>query len=286
MLSKPLTRGLILATLGLTAMVGIAAAAEPDKPRELLQPPKETIASPITDRLALRGIYQQPSVTTDLRYDATAGTLGTQLSGEKDFGLDDELNQVTLELMFRMLDRHRIRADFFQLRRNGTARMTQQVRFGDDTYAADDEVVTTSDIRFFGLTYTYSFIHAERFELSAGLGLHLFQVEGMTAVPVRRLQQDFDAAGPYPTLAVDGTYRVTDRFSLNARAQYFGIGIDDVDGSLGIYHADVQFRAWRNLAFGLGYTKTALHVDSTDEGFAGRLFIDVKGPEAFVRASF
>jgi hypothetical protein len=221
-----------------------------------------------------------------LRYDNSAGALGTELTGEKDLGLDDELNQATLEMMFRMLDRHRIRADFFQLKRNGTAQLTRQVQFGDDTYTASDQVVTTSDIRFFGLTYTYSFIHAERFEFSAGVGLHLFQVEGMTSVPARRLQQDFDAAGPFPTLAVDGTYRVTKRFSLNARAQYFGVGIDTVDGSLGIYHADVQFRAWPNLAFGLGYTKTSLHVDSTDDSFSGRLFIDVKGPEAFARVSF
>lgn len=281
MLRKSLVSGLVLAVFA-----SAGGAAEPAKPRELLQPPKQAIASPITDRFALRGIYQQPSVTTDLRYDNGAGLLGTELSGEKDLGLDDELNEVTLELMFRMLDRHRIRADFFQLKRNGTAQMTQTVRFGDDTYTATDRVVTTSDLRFFGLTYTYSFIHAERFEFSAGLGLHLFQVEGMASVPTRRLQQDFDAAGPFPTLAVDGTYRVTDRFSLNARAQYFGIGIDDVDGSLGIYHADVQFRAWKNLAFGLGYTKTSLHVDSTDDSFSGRVFFDVKGPEAFVRVSF
>lgn len=281
MLRKSLVPGLALA-----AFVSAGVAADADKPRELLQPPKQTIASPITDRFALRGIYQQPGVTTDLRYDSDTGLLGTELSGEKDFGLDDELNEATLEMMFRMLDRHRIRADFFQLKRNGTAQMTKTVRFGDDTYTAADTVVTTSDLRFFGLTYTYSFIHAERFEFAAGIGLHLFQVEGMTSVPTRRLQQDFDAAGPFPTLAVDGTYRVTDRFSLNARAQYFGIGIDDVDGSLGIYHADVQFRAWKNLAFGLGYTKTSLHVDSTDDSFSGRLFFDVKGPEAFVRVSF
>ena len=281
MFPKSLACGLILAVVA-----GRAMAAEPAAPRELLQPPKTTVASPITDRFALRGSYQQPKVSTDIRYDNAAGLLGTELSGEKDLGFDDELNQGTLEMMFRMLDRHRVRADFFQLKRNGTAQMTRTVRFGDDTYTLSDQVVTTSDIRFFGLTYTYSFIHAERFEFSAGLGLHLFQVEGMAAVPVRRLQQDFDAAGPFPTLAVDGTYRVTDRFSLNARAQYFGIGIDDVDGSLGIYHADVQFRAWKNLALGLGYTKTSLHVDSTDDSFSGRLFFDVKGPEAFVRVSF
>jgi hypothetical protein len=262
------------------------SAAEPAKPRELLQPPKQVIASPITDRFALRGSYQLPKVNTDLRYDSSTGTLGTDLTAEDDLGLDDQLNKGSLEMTLRLLERHRIRAEFFQLRRAGDVTMTRAVEFGDDTYTVNDRVVTENDIRFLGLTYTYSFLRAERFEFSAGGGLHLFQVDGRASVPVRRLQQDFDAAGPFPTLAVDGTYRITPRFSLNARAQYFGIGIDEVDGALGIYHADLQFRAWRNLAIGVGYTKTALRVDSTDDGFSGRLGVDVKGPEAFLRASF
>jgi hypothetical protein len=277
---------LVTCTLAAALLSAGAGAAEEAKPRELLQPPKETIASPITDRFALRGIYQRASVSTQLRYDDSAGGLGTTLSGEGDLGLASRQSKPSLEMMFRMLERHRIRADFFEVKRDGVATMNRQIRFGDDTYTVNDQVITNSDIRFFGLTYTYSFLKAERFEFAAGGGLHLFQADGRAAVPVRRLQQDFDAAGPFPTIAVDGTYRVTKRFSVNARAQYFGIGIDNVDGSLGIYHADVQFRAWRNLAFGLGYTKTALHVDSSDPSFSGRLFLDVKGPEAFFRASF
>lgn len=281
MTARTLALGLL--TLG---CAGAAQAAAPEAPRELLQPPKVEIASPITDRFALRGSYQQPRVTTDIRYDASAMALGTPLSGEDDLGLDDELNKGALEMMLRMADRHRIRGDFFQLKRAGDRVMTQTVRFGDDVYDVSDRVVTNTDIRFFGLTYTYSFLKAERFEFSAGAGLHLFQVEGEAAVPDRRISEEFDAAGPFPTIAVDGTYRITPRISFNARAQYFGVGIDDVDGALGIYHADLQFRAWRNLAFGVGYTKTHLSVESTDDSFAGRLGIDVKGPEAFVRVSF
>ncbi len=282
-----MVKSILLAASLLAAGAGSALAADSDpKPRELLQPPKVTIASPITDRFSVRGSYQQPSVSSALRYDSSTGQRGTDLSGEGDLGLDDQLNKGNLELMFRMLDRHRIRGEFFQLKRGGEALMLRPVRFGDDTYLVSDRVVTETDIRFFGLTYTYSFLKAERFEFSGGFGLHLFQVDGLASVPARRLEERLDAAGPFPTVAVDGSYRITPRFSLNARAQYFGVGIDAFDGSLGVYHADLQFRAWRNLALGLGYTKTSLRVDSTDESFAGRLAVDVKGPEAFVRVSF
>ncbi|HEV7633721.1 MAG TPA: hypothetical protein VGO41_12125 [Steroidobacteraceae bacterium] len=275
----------LAAAIALCLVPAMLSAAEP-KPRELLQPPTMAIASPITDHFALRGSYYQPSISTDLRYDPSTGGPGTVFSTEDAFGMDDELNKGTMEMMIRMLDRHRLRVDFFKLTRHGDAVLTQGLQFGDDSYLVGDRVVSDLDVRMLGLTYTYSVIRAERFEFGVGLGLHLIQAEGMGSVPLRGLSQEFDAAGPFPTIAVDGTYRVTKRFSINAHAQYFGIGIDEVDGSLGIYHADVQFRAWSNLAFGLGYTKTTVSVDSTDPDFTGRLGLDVSGPEAFVRVSF
>ena len=261
------------------------SAAEP-QPRVLLQPPRMAIASPITDHFALRGSYYQPSISTNLRYDSSAGSPGTVLSAEDTFGMDDELNKGTLEMMLRLRERHRVRVDFFKLTRHGDTVLTQGMRFGDDTYLAGDRVLSDLDLRMLGLTYTYSVIRAERFEFGVGLGLHLVEAEGRGAVPLRNLDDEFDAAGPFPTIAVDGSYRVTRRFSINAHAQYFGAGIDEVDGSLGVYHVDVQFRAWKSLALGVGYTKTTVSVDSTDPQFTGRLGLDVTGPEAFVRVSF
>lgn len=275
-----------LATLVAFATLPAVLPAAEQKPRELLQPPTMAIASPITDHFSLRGSYYQPSISTDMRYDPASGTPGTAFSAEDTFGMDDELNKGTLEMMIRLRDRNRLRVDFFKLTRHGDAVLTNGLRFGDDTYLVGDRVVSDLDVRMLNLTYTYSVIRAERFEFGVGAGIHLIQAEGMGAVPLRGLSQEFDVAGPFLTFAVDGTYRVTDRFSLNARAQYFGLGIDEVDGSLGMYHADVQFRAWKNLAFGLGYTKTTLSVESTDPDFTGRLGLDVTGPEAFVRVSF
>jgi hypothetical protein len=280
-------------SLRLTILLGLAAApvtllaADVASPaRELLQPPRVAIASPITDRFAMRGGYYQPSVSTDLRYDGTSGIRGTPLNGEDVLGLDDELNTGFYELVFRLRPRHRLRVDYFKFARSGDAVVNQQIRFGEDTYRVNDRVLTKLDQRALGMTYQYSVIRAERFEFGAGLGLHLMQAEAEAQVPLRRLREEFDAAAPFPTLAVDGSYRVSNRLSINARVQYLGIGIGDVNGSFGIYHADLQWRAWKNLAVGVGYTKTTTLVDSGDPDFSGRLDLEVGGPEAFVRVSF
>src|SRR4051812_40299320 len=88
------------------------------KPRELLQPPKTTIASPITDRLAIRGIFYSPQISTDLRNDASTGAAGTPISAEDTLAMQDRMQQGGIDLMFRMLDRHRIRVAFYKQTRS------------------------------------------------------------------------------------------------------------------------------------------------------------------------
>ena len=68
-----------------------------------------------------------------------------------------------------------------------------------------------------------------------------------------------------------------------------GIGAGGPVGAVGngTFHACLQFRAARNVAFGLGYTGTLYEVDSADpDFFSGYLWIHDHGPEAFIRVSF
>src|SRR3954462_6547227 len=57
------------------------------KPSDVLKPDSRAIPSPVTDRFSMRVIYFQPSVTTNIRLDATDGTPGTLLNAEDDLGL-------------------------------------------------------------------------------------------------------------------------------------------------------------------------------------------------------
>jgi hypothetical protein len=264
------------------------AGAKSEEKREFLKPPAATIASPITDRLAVAGVFYMPTVATAMRYDSpTTGMPGTVFSGEDTLLLDNKLNQGGVEFVFRMLQRHRIRVDFFKMTRSNDLVPNQVIRFGDNVYgAAGDSVHSLLDMRTLGLAYTYSFFRREKVELSAGLALHLLQAEGELAVPAKFIRDNFDVAGPFATLVFDGTWRFTRRFSANLQAQYLGGNVDTVDGSYSVYHGDVQFRARPNLAFGLGYSQTTLKITSTDIDLPGFFNFEHKGPQAFVRVSY
>lgn len=277
--------------LALAVLVaGIAAqslAQQADSGRVLLQPPPDVIASPISDRFALRVLYYGPTIGTNLRYDASDGTPGTLIGVEGLLGQRDSAHQGTIDLMFRMGERHRIAADFYQLSRRGDAVVDEQVRFGDDVYDANDRVVSDMELRKLGVTYTYSLLRRERVELGVGLGLHLLQLQGSAAVPAEFQREQLDTAGPFAALAAHATWRISRRFSLNLSGQYLDLNPDGVKAAFRHYHADVQYRGWRNLSFGVGYSYSGYLVDSTDEDFfQGYYRLVYQGPEAFVRVSF
>ncbi|MEY2853367.1 MAG: hypothetical protein RL030_499 [Pseudomonadota bacterium] len=267
-------------------MAAAARTAATDDVRVLLQPPPEVQYSPLTDRFAMRGSYFKPAMDTAIRYDTSPLVQGTPISAEDTLGMDDNMNLATLELVFRLTPRQRLRADYLKISRKGDAVLDAPLVFGEDTFLPGDRVESSLDMRLLNLTYTYSIFRHERWELALGMGLHLLQAQGEAEVPARFLGDEFSVAGPFPSLALEGTVLITTRFSFNARAQYLTGNSSSVDGSYAHYHADVQFRAWPNVAFGLGYTSYSIRVDSTDEDFSGRFVLKAKGPEAFVRVSF
>lgn len=278
-----------LPTLFLLAASAASMAGEPAPAagqRELLQPPKSTIASPITDRFAVRAVYLRPSIDTLVRYDSSTGVPGTLVSGEDTLGFPGTRDQGTLDMMFRIGERHRLRADFYKLARRGDEVIAQNVRYGDDVFVVNDRVLSSMDLRKLGLSYSYSLLRREKVELGLGLALHLLQLEGTLDAPARFVRESLDVAGPFATLTADATWRVTRRFSLNAWAHYLGGNVDDVKGGYQAYHGDVQFRARPNLAFGLGYTHTRYKIDSRNPDFLGYFKLQYAGPEAFVRVSF
>jgi hypothetical protein len=280
---------LTLVAAGLLALGTAAAGEAPPAERVLLQPPRFSIPSPITDRMVVRGMFYRPAIGTTVRYDdADAGTVGTVVSAEDTLGLADTRSQGWVDLMFRLTPRHHIQARYYQQTRHGSALLTENVEFGDEVFTpADGRIRSGIDLRQLDLSYTYSLLRREKVELGLGLGLHLLQFEGSISAPLRFETETLDAAGPFPTLAASGTWRITRRFSLNAEANYLTGSTNEVEAHYEAFNVDLQFRMKRNLAVGLGYSRTRYKTVSIDpDFFPGYFVLSHKGPEFFLRASF
>ncbi len=276
--------------LGLGCALAQAAAA--DAPADAsantrIRPPaKAAPAGPITDHFSLRASFYMPSVSTDARFDSSAGVLGTQFNAETDLGLDDKLDQGRVELIFRLRERHRMRIDYLKIDRDGDRLLNRQITFGNSTYNVSDRVLSTVSWRMLGLTYTWSALRKERYELGVGIGVNLIEAEARGEVRARNLREKGAGVGPMPTIAVDGTWQIAKRWSVNARAQQLSLSVSDVKGSMSDYHVDAQYRWVPNAAVGIGYNMFKTDVTLSGSGSPGQFALDTRGPELFFRVSF
>jgi hypothetical protein len=274
-----------------TLFVNVAFAQEQGStaaPRELLKPPKKgQVASPITDRFALRVSYFAPTVDTFLRLDQENGQPGTELFVEQDLGLEEKPSQARAEMIIRLRERNRLRVDYYKLTRYGDQILSRTITFGDQTFLVTERAQTMIDWRQLGLTYTRSLLYFDRFELGAGLGIALLETRARGEVRARNVRESEDGIAPFPTFALDATWRISNRWSFNVRGQTFTANTDEFDGTLSDYHGDIQYRWRKNFTVGLGYTSLRMKVESTStDDLTGKFDQDISGPEFFIRASF
>lgn len=274
-----------------TYLTAVLLAATGAQAQELLPPgsvPPEP-ASPITDHFAFRAsAFLGTAATNGEVDDPNATAPGTAFSLEKDFRLSPHVRQARAEFMFRLRERGRLRVDLWELKRTGVANPTTTIVYGGHSFTPADTVYSEFNWTQVDITWTYSFLKRRRFELGAGLGMHLLEAEANANATLATgpVTERFSGAGPFVTVALDGTWRISRRFAFSARGQYMKLTVSSVKGSLGDYHGDLQFR-WRpNLAFGLGYQSTQTRLDVSNNNPNGFMKLGTHGPELFARASF
>jgi hypothetical protein len=245
--------------------------------------------SPTEERVRLSLGVVRVSNATDMRLDSSLGVQGTPVNAESEFGLDGSDFEPKFQATVRVDERHRLRFDYFTLDRTGNTTLTgAPIIFRDVILQTGDPVQTTLNLRTLGVSYEYSFIHRQNFELAASVGINDTDISAQARVSTstRHVNQTEDQAGPFPTIGLDATYVVSKRFYFDGRAQYFKVSVNDIEGSLGLYEVDALYRFRPNVSFALGYSATKADLDSQKPSNSGYFDLISKGPEFFVRVAF
>jgi hypothetical protein len=279
------------ALFALKAVTALASDHDPNSGRPLPPDRKHKTPSPINDRFYVEGIFYPVHVKTIVRIDprgGAAGQVGTTVSAERDLGQPSRLNQGMLEMMFRLRERNRIRVNYYEVNRDTTHPLAETIQFGDQTFTANALLSSQIDWRIFGLTYTYSIIRNDRFELGTGLAAYLVQAQAQAQAQVNATQQrqQVSGAGAFPTVPLDLTFRISQRWAVTWRGQYFHAALHNFDGWLADIHEDVQYRWKPNFAIGVGYASIRAQLTLQTGHFPGTFSTSLQGPEAFFRVSF
>jgi hypothetical protein len=248
----------------------------------------EDYLSPTEERVRISLGVARYSNQTDIQINSSAGVAGTPINAENEFGLDKSDYEAKAQALVRVGERHRLRFDYFSLDRSGQATVTQPIVFRDVVLQPGDPLSSDLSIRTFGITYGYSFLHSDRYEVAATIGINDTDISARARVQTqtRHVNQTEDQAGPFPTLGLDATYVVSKRFYFDGRAQYFKVNINNIDGSLGIYELDGLYRLRPNVSFAVGYTSVRAHLASTQTRQSELFNFNSSGPEIFLRVAF
>jgi len=280
--------------LAVAALLSLAAApvlAERDPNSGAPLPPhaQPPPASPLTDHFAVRVTFFSPRLNTNLRVDPSfppPGVTGTPVNAERDLGFASRLYQGEVELLFRMRERSKVRASYYEADRSGSVVLANPIVFGNQTFAAGELLESSLDWQMFDITYTYSFYRSERLEVGTGLGIYLLQLKAHGETPATFQSQDFSSAAPFPALPLDLAWRISSRFALTARTAYLKARLNGFEGWFADSHADVQYRWIPNLALGVGYSSIRTSLTRKGGSSPGTFYMSIGGPEVFVRFSF
>ena len=252
------------------------------------RPPEKT--SPILDHFYILAAFYSPVIHTDVRIDPTTGvppgTQGTPVSAERDLGLPSRMHLGRVEFMFRMRERNKLRVNYYQADRSASHTLANTIVFGDQTFLGGQTVQTTINWRSFGLTYTYSLYHSDRFEVGTGLGVYFLQAEAIGQIPATGQETDKSAAEPVPTLPLDLAWAISRRWAVTGRGNYVKATISGFNGSYTDLHGDLQYRWNPYFSLGLGYTSMRISLSGDSGSIPGRVGMSFKGPEAFFRLSY
>lgn len=255
-------------------------------------PRKHNNDSPITDHFFIRASFYSAKLDTNLRVDPSnpaPGQSGTAFNAENDLGLPDKLHKGRVEFMFRLRDRNKVRVDYFDADRSGNKVLANDIVFNNQTFVAGLPTQSSFDWRQFDITYTYSFIRNERFEVGTGVALYFLQLEAIMqqnppfALGVR---EEVSAATPFPALPLDLTWRISSRWAATGRIAYLKAIVSGFNGWYEDAHMDVQYRWNPNFQIGLGYSLTRASLTREGGSFPGQLGLNIKGLEGFARFSF
>lgn len=251
-------------------------------------------AQDLSDRYWLEGSVYSPKVNTTVAVSSKSPvTIGTEIDLESDLDLANDKVLPAIFAGARVGGGFSIAAEYYALRRSGSATIARDITFDDVTYPASATLSSGFDTDIYRLTVGYAFVHNDKFELGAALGAHVTNIEASisgqgsvgnaSATTEARSQK---VLAPLPTIGIFGTAELLPRLNLNARVDYLSLKIDDYKGRLINAQASLGYRVLKNIGIGIAWRYVDYRLDIDKERVFGRFSYRFSGPAAFLRVGF
>lgn len=229
------------------------------------------------------------SFETNARIDpeTTLAAAGTEVSFERDLGLEDARTLRRVSAQWRPFRRHELAATYFSAPRSGSEQITRDITFRNQTYPVDALVTTQFDLDYASLTYTFWARRSDRDGLGITLGAATLSMNASVAVATASVSQQAKTDVPVALAGLQGRVAFTPRLHAEAGAATLPrVTIGDYSGDALTAAARLEYRPVNWLGVGGAYHYFRLNVDVEQNTLRGALDMTIRGPEAYVRLAF
>lgn len=258
-----------------SARIGLAYNAD------IFQPRDYDDSAPRSPKFDLRVSAFRDSVSTKVTRDTSDGVPGFETDVESILGAPDKKTALQLDANVRIGNYHRLEFGYFELGRDSTTTLPDDLTFGDELFPAGTIVDTRVDARIFRAGYSYSLIRDNQKELAVMAGVHFAEFEGDISSDTSGQAERSSAGTPLPVIGAHASIFIGERTKIGAKVQIFRTDFDRYEGSLNYAVLDVEHRISGAIGVGLSYNFYGMKLSSNESGVNGYLKVRHHGPAAF-----
>lgn len=246
------------------------------------------------------------NASSEIRINAETRPVRTaKIRVEDVFGVDDGKWVGWGGIDWKIAERHLIELEVLTLHRSASelADFTPPIQLGD-LYLESGQIATSYDTDVIRLTYNYAWHYSDRAFLHSKIGVHWarlkagFTLRGMVCSPDTAPKTppgcpplgfgaiSEDVSTPLLHIGLSYNHALTESVAFSVSAMGFALEVNDIEGGIVEFDADVGWQPFRHVGFGLGVRYFKTSVESKGSRLNGAFDFEYFGPVAFVQATF
>jgi len=188
----------------------------------------------------------------------------------------------------------KLSAEYLSINNTNTATLKEDFPIGDYVFQEGTSVSVGTGMKLYRIFVGRVITKGPKHEFGAGLGVHAMNFDlSLAGKAIIEGEDDpsFAQAGsdlgvPLPNIVIWYTWAPTEKWSFEARTDWFGIKMGEVTGLLWDIEPKVNFEITKNIGVGASYRFFKFEVDVDTADWGGNLEMQYKGPTLSIHGRF
>lgn len=220
---------------------------------------------------------------------------GISISPQDTLGVNFDNTVLRLEGYYRFKPQHALTYSWYSISSEGNKILQEEFDWVDEdgnsiTIPIGAQVVSNLDYDIFKVGYLWSFHHTDKVEIGVGAGLHVTRLAvglnaSFTTPPSSSIEQ-VDTTVPLPVISILLRYQINPKWSWYLKSEAFALQFDKWTGSYRDSTFGIEYRGWKHVALGAGFSANALEVEEDDPGYVLKYNNTIVGGLLYVATYF